>query len=137
MQNHLEQRTEWDCGVIAFSRLTGLPYEEIVQDVPKAAVVGMTVDEWIGYLSRKGFQVVRCNPTDRWAPPCAHLVAIAGGLRYHWIYQDQHGIHDPSHGLKYVHPQDPRLLNFEFYSGRILTVLVPSSGNLPHDLGNP
>ena len=47
MQSDVEQRTEWDCGVVVFSRLTGLRYEEIVADVPKAAAVGISVDEWI------------------------------------------------------------------------------------------
>jgi hypothetical protein len=113
-----------DCGLYVFAELTGLSRAEILQDRPKAET-GITVEEWEAYLRAKGYIVRRYQPDEPYPLPCAHLVDTGGG--YHWIFQTDRGVFDPSPVFRYMSADDVRMLSFSAYAARILTIAVTRS----------
>jgi hypothetical protein len=129
----LRQGSERDCSVPVFAALAGVSEDEVRRDLPKAALGQATVQQWIHWLERKGFEVLKRDgcPTD--AVPCAHLVALhqpRSKQDFHWIYRDADGdVHDPSPVFEAMPADDPRMRNLSAYTEKVLTLSlsVPSS----------
>jgi hypothetical protein len=117
-----------DCGLHVFAELTGLSRAEILHDRPNAEN-GLTVEEWEAYLRAKGYVVRRYQPHKSYPLPCAHLVFTGGG--YHWIFQTDRGVFDPSPVLQYMPADDPRMVNFSVYAARIIAIAVTRSSEQP------
>lgn len=115
----LRQESEMDCGVSVFGALTNLTPAEILFDMPDA-VKGKTVDQWGDYVNRKGWEMVRHQPGEKYPLPCAHLHQILPGY-YHWIFQaEDGGIHDPSPWCEHCPPKMVKLSSYNV----ILTVAI-------------
>ena len=125
-----------DCGVSVIGALANLSREEILHDMPEA-VKGKTVEQWMTYLTGKGFEVLQYGPEDTPLLPCAILVKLSAGPDlYHWVYQAADGgIHDPSPVFQHV---PPKLVghNFsQYYRDRKLSIAIrPRRNGSPHSI---
>jgi hypothetical protein len=122
MSQKLRQEGEADCSVPVFRELAGISREELLRELPHAVGARVTVQQWEEWLYSKGRKPVRHQNDEPYTLPCAHLVEWAG--RPHWIYQDQTGVHDPNPAFTCMPEDDSRLLTFEVYKQRILTISV-------------
>jgi hypothetical protein len=109
-----------DCGVSVFAELAGLSRDEILNEMPEA-LNGLSADQAIAYLKRKGLPARNYPPNSSHPLPCAHLVLSGGG--YHWVYQAANGgIHDPSPVFEWTPPRTITLSTH--YSAKILTIAL-------------
>lgn len=121
----LHQKHDRDCSVPVFAALTGLTEEEVLADLPNAALGLVTVDEWCEWLESKGFEVNKRDGCPDDIIPCAHLVAhvLEKADDPHWVFRDEDGdVHDPAEG--YVPANDERMRTLAFYSIKRLTLTV-------------
>ncbi|MGA2808724.1 MAG: hypothetical protein ABSE87_11355, partial [Terracidiphilus sp.] len=88
------------------------------------AINAISVGRWKEWLIAKGFTVDEHQRDEDFTTPCAHLIKKQS--YYHWIYQDETGIHDPDPKFMYVSPE---LITLDTYypEGRVLTISVRTS----------
>jgi hypothetical protein len=119
----LRQEGERDCSIPIFGKLAGVSREKILHELPEAVEGKVTVAQWEDWLRSKNLNVTRHDGSDEhYELPCAHLVQPHSP---HWIYEDAHGVLDPSPVFGAMPPDDPRMREWAAtYGGRILTISV-------------
>ena len=126
----LAQRDARDCSVPVFARLAGIPEEQFRNEMPRAQIGQISVDELVAWLELKCFQVLKRPGCPDDLLPCAHLVGnMPQSLSdFHWIFRDADGdVHDPSPVFQFFPADDPRMRALNFYSERVLTITVSSA----------
>jgi hypothetical protein len=127
----LRQKSERGCSVPVFAELTGVSEDGVRRDLPQADLGQVEVDQWVSWLEKRGFRVLKRDgcPTD--IVPCAHLVAHnqpRDKSHFHWVFRDADGdVHDPSPGNLAMAADDERMKNLSLYPERVLTLSVAGS----------
>jgi hypothetical protein len=88
----LRQKSERDCSVPVFASLVGITEEEVLRDIPEAALGQVTVDGWKIWLRGRDFDVLQRDGCPSDILPCAHLVSLpipSSKEDFHWIYRDE------------------------------------------------
>lgn len=70
----LQQKSDRDCGVCVFAKLTGMTEEQVIVELPDAYLGTVTVNGWEDWLRVKGFKVTRRDGYPDDIVPCAHLL---------------------------------------------------------------
>jgi hypothetical protein len=116
--------------VPVFASLAGVSDDELLRDLPHAALGEVSVPEWISWLEKKDFEVLMRDGCPADIVPCAHLVALSPprDVRgYHWVYRDADGdVHDPAPGFEAMPANDPRMKVLSLYAVKVLTISVSS-----------
>jgi len=124
----LRQGAERDCSVPVFSRLAGIPEDQVRLDLPDAAKGKISVEQWKGWLESKRFEVLERTGGPDDILPCAHLVgpvALRSNEDCHWIFRDADGdVHDPSEVFQHMPANDTRMKDLSVYDQKILTLSV-------------
>jgi hypothetical protein len=109
-----------------FAELAGIPYEDVLNDLPNAHLGTITVDGWTEWLETKGFTVSGQPGCPDGVVPCAHLVALADHPDYyHWIYRDGDGdIYDPSDMFAAMPEYDPWMRMLSPYQCKRWTISI-------------
>jgi hypothetical protein len=119
----LKQEADRDCSIPVFGKLGSASREEILHDLPEAVEGKVTVAQWEDWLRSRNLDVRRHDGSDEhYQLPCAHLVQPHSP---HWIYEDVHGVLDPSPVFAAMPSDEPRMREWvATYGGRILTISV-------------
>jgi len=124
----LRQTSERDCAVPVFAALAGVSEDEVCRDLPNASLGEVSVDQWKGWLEKRGFRVLKVDGCPTEVVPCAHLVGSdepRDERDFHWVYRDVNAnVHDPDPAFKWITADDPRMKNLSFYPRKVLTLLV-------------
>jgi hypothetical protein len=129
-QQNLRQESERGCSVPVFAKLAGISKDELLTQVPEAALGKVTHLQWKSWLETRFPSVVLLDgcPTD--TVPCAHLVGPAypgSPGDYHWIYRDSEGdVYDPSGQCDAMPADHPDMRNLVPFSTKVLTITVPN-----------
>jgi len=120
------QRADRDCGVVVFAALTGVPYEDVLRDIPDADLGTVTLNGWVDWLMKRGFKVTRRDGYWTDIVPCAHMVSPVHPWReLHWVYRDEEGdVHDPSHATQAKPADDPFMTELQLYEWKLETISV-------------
>jgi hypothetical protein len=126
----LRQESDHDCSVPAFATLTRISESEIRKDLPKAVLGQVTVFQWMSWLEKRGFEVLRREGCPSDIVPCVHLVAPHQPYNeqdFHWVYRDADGdVHDPSPVFEAMPADDPRMRNLSVYANAVMTLSISS-----------
>lgn len=127
----LRQNLERECSIPVFAELSGVSEDEVRQDFPQAVLGLVTVEQWISWLHKRGFRVLRRDGCPADVLPCVHLVAThqpRDGSDFHWIYRDADGdVHDPSPVFAAMPADHPSMRNLSVYFQQVLTISIASS----------